>query len=89
MTAKTEYEQLSLFHRRSVAMRCADGQAISLEEPDAWMLKIVPQGEHAAFADGRPLMLVPVHLEIDQVREGHRYHHYAIGEQVYAGIFVG
>lgn len=87
MTAEAGYEQLSLF--RGTAVRCADGQEIALEEPEAWMLEIVPRGEHVAFVDGRPLVLVPVPLWCEQVREGHRYYHYTIGGRVYAGIFVG
>lgn len=89
--AGDRYEQMSLFRvdGHGESRCCADGRTVPAEAPEAWMLEIVPQGEHVVTVDGRPLVLSPVPLRSGQVRAGHRYYHYVIGGRVYAGIFVG
>lgn len=84
------YEQLSLFdgaEGHSAARCCADGRSVPLGRLEAWMLKLVPSGEHVVFVAHKPLVLSPVCC--GQIREEHRYYHYMIGGQVYAGVFVG
>lgn len=80
------YEQMSLFGKDE-AVCCADGTALPVRDPDAWMLKLVPDGEHVVFVGEKPFVLRPAHK--DRVAESERYFHYAVGEKIYSGVFVG
>lgn len=83
-------EQLSLFaDDNAVARSCMDGTTAPAKRPEPWMARLVPNGEYVVRVGQHPLVLRPTPLQESQIPEGHRYYHYTIGGQVYAGIFVG
>ena len=89
----TAFEQLTLFAPESrppeTAINLGFGLEYTARSPEPWMNNLVPEGEYFVEIDGHPLVLRPTKLTPDGVPEGHRYYHFLIGANIYAGIFVG
>ena len=86
------FEQISLFDLfpEGTVARCSmDGRTAPANRPEPWMKRLVPNGEYFVRVGDHPLVLKRVHTQEGDIPEGHRYYHYIIGGQVYAGVFVG
>lgn len=93
------FEQLSLFSQLSCSEKpnssvtvvsCMDGKAAPTVRLEAWMTKLVPNGEYAIdIGAPLPMILRPVRGTARSVPKGHEFYHYMIGQKLYAGIFVG
>lgn len=85
-------EQLSLFSlgNMTTSATCLfNMESREARKPDEWMSGLVPGGKYVVDIDSHPLVLRPVNLRENEVPAGHRFYHYLIGNQVYAGVFVG
>lgn len=93
------FEQLSLFSPMScsekpnssvTAVSYMNGRAAPTVRLEAWMTKLVPNGEYAIDIVAQlPMVLRPVEGTMRSVSHGHEFYHYMIGRKLYAGIFVG
>lgn len=86
-------EQLSMFsldqNEKEIAVCCEDGDTLLAQQPEEWMMKLVPGGERVVYVGKYPLVLRPAPTCAENIPTGHRYYHYQIDGQVYSGIFVG
>lgn len=86
------FEQISLFDLlpEDTMARCSmDGRTAPANRPEPWMKRLIPNGEYFVRVGDHPLVLKPAPTQEEDIPEGHRYYHYIIGGQVYAGVFVG
>lgn len=86
------FEQISLFdlHPEDTMARCSTGgRTAPANRPEPWMKRLVPNGEYFVRVGDHPLFLKSAPTKEEDISEGHRYYHYIIDGQVYAGVFVG
>lgn len=87
-----EVEQLSFFSlpaQPAVAVCCMDGNRADAAPAESWMKRLVQGCEYSVQVAGHPMVLRPADGAEDDVPAGHRYYHYAIGERLFSGVFVG
>ena len=85
------FEQLSLFtmwEETPAAFPCGLGEEAPAGRLEPWMLELVPDGEYIINIGKHAMVLRPAAVKANDIPEGHRYYHYTVGTQVYAGIFV-
>lgn len=87
------YEQLSLFQAekptKATAVCCMDSSTLHAHKPEAKIKELVPESEYVVYVGGHLLALKPTKLTPEKIPDGHKFYHYMINEEVYAGIFVG
>lgn len=92
LAAVQEYEQLSLFsiyEKTVVAVSCFNGDQYSADHVDPWMKKLVPKGVYVISVGHHPCVLQPARITCTEIPDGHHFFHYAIGEEIFSGVFVG
>lgn len=87
-----EVEQLSFFSlpaQPAVAVCCMDGRRFPAEPAEGWMQRLVSGAEYFILTGGHQMALRPTRKPSEGIPAGHEYYHYSVGENLYAGTFVG
>ena len=71
------------------AVSCADGRETDILPVTEPQRKIVPDGEYLIYVGKYPMILRRTKIKAGKIPEGHKFYHYMVGPEVYAGIFIG
>ena len=89
-----EYYQFNLFDDFPqkpcvVAINCFTREAVPAEEPEHWMLRLIPNGDYAVKIGEHSMVLRRLKSAASKIPAGLEYCHYLINGFLYFGVFVG